>query len=75
MAPALWWLLAFFDDVHGPLVRAHHVHSRHLPVEWIITADASPWGVGQSWRPPVGRWSTLEPPSLAPPLTGSRHVL
>eukprot|EP00969_Alexandrium_andersonii_P141971 6276453-Alexandrium_andersonii.AAC.1 len=27
MAPALRWLLAVFDDVHGPLVRTHHVHA------------------------------------------------
>eukprot|EP00969_Alexandrium_andersonii_P187379 8279474-Alexandrium_andersonii.AAC.1 len=54
MAPALCWLLAFFDDAHGPLARTHHVHSRHLPVEWITTTDASPWGMGAILSTPVG---------------------
>eukprot|EP00969_Alexandrium_andersonii_P061515 2711562-Alexandrium_andersonii.AAC.1 len=54
MAPALRWLLAFFDDVRGPLARAHRVHSRHLPVEWIITTGASPWGMGAISATPRG---------------------
>eukprot|EP00969_Alexandrium_andersonii_P163095 7210207-Alexandrium_andersonii.AAC.1 len=54
MAPALRWLVAFFDDVHGPLVHTHHVHARHMPLAWIIATDASPWGMGAVLSTPQG---------------------
>eukprot|EP00969_Alexandrium_andersonii_P074286 3276973-Alexandrium_andersonii.AAC.1 len=54
MAPALRWLGAFFDGIHGPLVRTHYAHARSTPVEWITTTDASPWGMGAVLANPRG---------------------
>eukprot|EP00969_Alexandrium_andersonii_P267625 11826895-Alexandrium_andersonii.AAC.1 len=53
MAPALRWLVAFFDDVHGPLARTHHVHARHMPLAWIITTDTSPGGPVEYFGAPL----------------------
>eukprot|EP00969_Alexandrium_andersonii_P317338 14020387-Alexandrium_andersonii.AAC.1 len=54
MAPALRWFVAFFDDAHGPLVRIHPIRARRVPVEWIITTDAPPWGMGAVLANPRG---------------------